>query len=83
MKSNISLRIINGVIRIYINELLHLSLRQDNLLGIQSYVFGYSQNDYRIEFYLKETTIIVEYDTKDKWEQILRLIDQNNLINAK
>lgn len=83
MKSNISLRIINGVIRIYINELLHLSLRQDNLLGIQSYVFGYSQNDYRIEFYLKETTIIVEYDTKDKWEQILRLIEQNNLINAK
>ena len=59
-------------IKIYINNKPHLHIR-DRLVGYQAY--NKEDKWYCIEFYTKHKTIKVEYDSPEKWEIILKLID--------
>ena len=64
--------------RIYINDILHLQLLMDNHDGLQSWHVGKNNRTYIIEFYRKKgEPILLEYDKKEKWETILKLIDEN------
>ena len=59
-------------LKLYIDGHLHLCLRHGDLLGFQSWV---SENFYCIEFYMADTTVLAEYDKREKWQQILDLLD--------
>lgn len=62
-----------GRIRIYINDILHLSLYNTEL-QIQSW--KETKDWYVIVFYIKYGKIKAEYDDIEKWKEILKLIDE-------
>lgn len=65
-------------LKIYIDGLLHLELPMNNHCGVQSWLEGSNKQMYFIEFYRKEgNSILLEYDDKDIWCEILKLIDYN------
>jgi len=64
--------------KIYINLVLHLSIKIDEYLGIQSWIDDNNLYRYNIEFYLKNGKgIVCEYDDRILWETILKEIDNN------
>lgn len=63
----------SGMVKIYISDLLHLSFYKNQLCGIQSWYHG--PNFYVIEITLRDGVIVTEYDTREKWESILRELD--------
>ena len=75
---NISVKITLEHLRIYINEILHISIKLDEILGIQSWI--HSKKSYKIEFYLKKSTILCVYDNFYKWKTILTGIDNLDII---
>lgn len=76
MKVELSIK--NDSIGILINGVIHLSLNQKKLLGVQSWI---GSDKYMIEFYMKGNNILCEYDDKKKWLKILTLLSNNNLFN--
>jgi len=65
-------------LRIYIDDLLHLSIKLKDLLAIQSW--GHRKDKYIIEYNMKQTTVKSEYQNKKDWQEILKqlsLIDFN------
>lgn len=61
-------------ISIYINDVLHVLLDRSMFIGIQSWLEG--DDKYVIEYYFKEgASITTEYNSKDKFEFILRELD--------
>lgn len=65
-------------LKIYIDNILHLEIRMENHDGIQSWYEDSGKKMFCIEFYRKVgASILLEYDEKDKWETILKLIDKN------
>jgi len=70
-KYNIEIR--NGRVNIYIDSLLHLSFSQLSYLGLYSYRDDTSW--YGLDIFLKETTLTLEYETRETWEQVLKLLD--------
>jgi hypothetical protein len=64
--------------RLYINDSLHLDLLMDTYNGMQSWLEGSGRYNYVIEYYRKNDELILcEYDDKQIWLDILKLIDQN------
>ena len=71
----------NGFIRIYINDVPHLFIKQDELVGFQSWIVGEGETiKYIIEYTTKSGEILCEYDTPKKWKTLLRLLDKTILI---
>lgn len=68
------LDIINGRVKIYIDDLPFLSFDQLNFEGY--YAFKDDSKLYGIDFYLKDTTIETSYKTKEVWTDILKLLDK-------
>lgn len=66
-------------IKIFIDDLLHLAVKRQGLIGIQSWVAG--TNFYIIEFQIGEDSIIAEYERKEVWEEILRELGKVNIIS--
>lgn len=64
---------------ICIEDVLHIAIDRDELVGIQSWVTDMGPNKYLIEYYTKTTKIITEYDDVDKWKSILRLLSIKNI----
>lgn len=72
---------------IYFNGILHLLIKKSDFIGFQSYkkpsseeerrVRGFKDSKYTIEYYLKTTSITCEYDTIEKWTEILNLLNLN------
>lgn len=63
-------------IKIYINDILHLAIKKEDLIGIESWVDGENERKrWHIEYTTKTTTIESEYDNIDKWIAILKLLD--------
>lgn len=60
-------------IKILINELPHIYIVKKNFLGYHTWW----DNEYQfvIEFVLKGNLLKVEYDNRETWEQVLRLLD--------
>lgn len=68
--------IVNNYIKIYINGILHISIKLEDYQGMQSYIDDFY---FVIEFYTKTKTIICEYDSVIKWKKILKSIDKMRL----
>lgn len=78
-KIDFKLSIADNQIKIYLNDTLHLCLKQDELIGIQSWVKGDTHQSYWIEYTLKDREILTGYDCIEKWKEVLKLLDSNNL----
>ena len=78
---NVSIKINNGFIRIYIDGILHFCIKREEFLGFQSWLIGEGENRmYIIEYYTKSGEILTEYDNKKLWSKILGLLDKHVLI---
>lgn len=65
-------------IKIYINELLHFEMLIESYDAVQSWAEGSNKNMYFIQFYRKTgNPIKLEYENKDTWVEILKIIDEN------
>lgn len=75
---SISAKVVSDKFRIYIDDLVHVSINIPDLVGIQAY--AWSDDRWHIDFYTKTTTIECWYTNKQIWEDILRQIDQIDLV---
>jgi hypothetical protein len=57
-------------IRIFINNTLHIFIVKENLLAINS--FNNAENDHSIQIHFKTNTILLQYDNKQKWINVLK-----------
>jgi hypothetical protein len=66
----------DGIVKIYINDLIHITFRVSDLVGIQSWLDGSENVKYTIEYTLKGGVVILsEYFVREKWIKILQLLD--------
>jgi hypothetical protein len=73
-KFNVKLVTKNDWFTIYINNVVHVKIRQTKLMGIQSWVD--SVNGYCINVYLTEGPVVsLEYDSANKWLKVLKLFE--------
>ncbi len=79
MKNNYSATVKDNCLKVYINKVLHFSIKREDIIGFQSWVEGEDTQRFIIEFYTRYQTILVGYDDKDKWIKILNLIDKQDL----
>ncbi len=78
MKDKITCLRNNHNLRIYINEILHLQIIMENHNGLQSWLEGTNNFNFFIELYKKgQPSVLCEYDDKERWETILKLLDEN------
>lgn len=77
---------VGKVLKIYINDVLHICVKKVELVGIQSWLnpttpeersVGFGGTKYVIEITTQTNCIKCEYDTKEKWESILKLLDKH------
>ena len=61
-------------LRIYIDGLLHSSIKVDEIVGIQSYLHG--KQKYYINYTTKTNTVETMYVKKCIWERILKQLDK-------
>lgn len=71
---------------IYLNDLIHLLIKKADFIGVQSFkepaskeeqsVRGFNAYKYSIIYYFRSTSITCEYDTIEKWQAILKLINE-------
>lgn len=61
-------------LRVMINGLVHVCVKQDDMVGFRSWVER--KGWYCIEFYTKHQVIKTEYDSFDKWSSILKLLNE-------
>ena len=71
--NKILVKIENGNLKILINNILHLQLKTEEFLGIQSYV---KEKIYYIEFYFSNTMIEVDYNNEKLWVGILKQLNK-------
>ncbi len=83
MKSIYKLEISKKQIKILIDDILHLSIKQEELIAIQSWIMGYGpEAKYHIEFTTKTQAVNSEYDNIEKWKNILNLLNENELYGS-
>jgi len=59
--------------KLYINDFLHL-LITDRITSLQSW--NEENRFYKVEIQTKDNSTILEYDSQQKWEQILKEFDK-------
>jgi hypothetical protein len=75
--------ICDNSIKIYMNGLLHVCIKQSELIGLQSWIEGDSDKTYWIEYTVKDKEITTGYDSFENWHKILTLLDGNGLFQNK
>jgi hypothetical protein len=70
---DVSHTIRNNTVKIFISGILHIYFRREHLRGLQSWQFGKDQ--FVIEVKLKDATLTLEYDQREKWTAILTALD--------
>ena len=69
---------------LHINGKLHLKFKKVDFIGLQSWkepstpeerMRGFKDMKYSIQYYFRGNSITCEYDTIEKWEQVLTLVD--------
>lgn len=70
---------------LYINGKLHLKFSKADFIGLQSYKEpatpqkraerGFKEYKYSVVYYFRSSSITCEYDTVEKWEEVLRLMN--------
>lgn len=63
-------------IRVYINNVLHLRIPRDKNTKIQSWIEGHTKT-FIIEIWSVGHSDYIAYDDKEKWEKVLKLLDDN------
>lgn len=64
-----------GFFKVSINGTLHLSIKMDELVGVQSWKFKDSKHT--IEFTTKTGSIIAEYDSENLWKEVLTHVNKH------
>lgn len=79
MENKYSITYIDGIVRIYINKLLHFRMPIDDEIIFQSY--KRARDWYTIEFSNKDGIKItkLEYNKSEKWKAILELLNEIKL----
>lgn len=63
-------------LKIYINGSLHLYLKLQDLISIQSWV--HSSCEYYIEYtFVSGTKLTSGYTSIEKWKEVLKILDEN------
>jgi len=62
-------------VKIFINDVMHLLINKKKLVGIQSWKYGHEE--YVIEISYDTCNTCCSYDTKEKWENVLKLISES------
>lgn len=61
---------------ILIDDILHIFINKRELVGINSW--RHNNTDYKIEICFKNADpMLVEYDNREKWGQVLKLLNDN------
>jgi hypothetical protein len=63
-------------VKIYINDILHLKFYREEFIGFQSWIDGDKTKSYNIQYTFKTTTILCEYDSIERWKEILKKLDE-------
>ena len=63
-------------VRIYVDGILHIRFPRDKNTKIQSWIEGHSKR-YVIKIRTKKHQDYVEYDNKQMWERVLKLLDEH------
>jgi len=66
-------KIHNNYIKIYLDDTLHVAIKQSDLIGIHAY--KNADCTYCIEYHTPTKMIVCEYNTPEKWKSILKLVD--------
>ncbi len=61
-------------LKIYINGVLHLHIKLLDLVCFQSWIHG--EKEYMIQFTFKQGEMTAAYGEKDKWVEILKILDE-------
>lgn len=75
---NIEFKLKDNIISIFINKLLHLKINISYVDAIHSYIEDEEVYKFKIDIHFKnkETLLKLEYDTKEKWEKILNILNE-------
>jgi len=61
------------ILRIFINDHLHVQLKLQDMIGLQSWVHG--EKEFYIEYYFSNgAPITTAYGERELWEQVLALL---------
>lgn len=65
---------VSSVFKVYLNNILHLFIRQKELNAFESWIE--TENKFVIQFSFKNgKKMLCEYDNKHIWEQVLKELD--------
>lgn len=81
MKTRLTVQ--DNQIQIFIEDLPHLTVKQDELVMTHAYIHGTKARTFHIDFILKTRKERVSYDTKEKWISILKLLKDQNLYQGE
>jgi hypothetical protein len=71
---NVELKINHYTIKLFIDNFVHVHIERKEFVGYSSWSDG--NGAYSIEFITKTNSFIIEQDTKEKWMQILTVLNE-------
>ncbi len=77
---NVKISVADNQVKIYVNEIIHLLIKQDQLVGIQSWITGEEHKTYWIEYTLKTHEILSFYQSPELSKAILMQLDQHQVL---
>lgn len=79
----VQVEIHDNQVSVLIDAMPHVILRQDELTGVQAYIYGGFTRTFHIDFMMKTKTMNCSYDSKAKWHAILKALKQQNLFKGE
>ena len=80
MKHQYKVDISKGAIKIFINDILFVLIKESDFIGLQSWFE--TDNKFCIEYYTKTQSIFTEYDDFKKWKTMLDILAKQEWFNA-
>jgi len=74
-KNKLSFLRVHKSLKVFIEDILHLEVRMDKYLGLQSWLDGGGSSMYYIEICMDGGNILLEYDDKELWKGVLSLLN--------
>lgn len=69
-----------NTVKIYINDVLHIKFKKEDLISIQGWIEGYeSDSTYHIQYVFKNKKMRSEYWDLEHWKAILGELDKLEL----
>ena len=66
---------------IYINKIIHIKINTEEFIALRSWKIKpeLDPDPYFIEILFKNNKFLLQYDTQEKWEGILQILDTVNI----